>query len=384
MWSFKELSYFMGTYNTAELRRQNRSRVFRYIFASQTPVTKQDIAHALSLSLPTVGQNLKELQQSGLLETQGTFNSTGGRKPRAIGIAAGVRCAVGIMISAYHIHMVCIDLRANLLCQTSIICDFTDSDDYFRNMSTELERFLDANRVDRSHLLGVGVALPGIVDEERGVVVLSRIMDVREFPVQQLTQYIPYPCFIENDANAGGIAEWWNHNAHENMVYLSVQRGVGGAVLLDGVRYMGHHHHSGEFGHMCIVPNGKPCLCGMRGCLEAYCSTARISTDLGITREEFFAGLEAGNEAYLAIWKDYLDYLAIGINNIRMVLDCDIVLGGVLAQFMEPYLGELRTRLSALNPFKSSGSYLHLAHYRTWSTCVGVALHFISQFIDSV
>ena len=113
-------------------------------------------------------------------------------------------------------------------------------------------------------------------------------------------------------------------------------------------------------------------------------SSARISTDLGITREEFFAGLEAGNEEYLAIWKDYLDYLAIGINNIRMVLDCDIVLGGVLAQFMEPYLGELRARLSALNPFKSSGSYLHLAHYRTWSTCVGVALHFISQFIDSV
>lgn len=95
----------MSTYNTAELRRQNRSRVFRYIFASQNPVIKQDIAHALSLSLPTVGQNLKELQQSGLLETQGTFSSTGGRKPRAIGIAAGVRCAVGVMISAYHIHM---------------------------------------------------------------------------------------------------------------------------------------------------------------------------------------------------------------------------------------------------------------------------------------
>lgn len=156
--------------------------------------------------------------------------------------------------------------------------------------------------------------------------VLSRIVEVREFPIRRLTQYIPYPCFIENDANAGGIAEWWNHEDHENMVYLSVQRGVGGAVLLDGVRYMGHHHHSGEFGHMCIVPNGKPCLCGMRGCLEAYCSTARISTDLGITREEFFASLEAGNPDYLATWKEYLDYLAIGINNIRMVLDCNIVL----------------------------------------------------------
>lgn len=109
----------------------------------------------------------------------------------------------------------------------------------------------------------------------------------------------------------------------------------------------------------------------MRGCLEAYCSTARISTDLGITREEFFAGLEAGNETYAALWKEYLDYLAIGIHNIRMVLDCNIVLGGVLAQFMEPYLGELRARLCAINPFKSTGNYLKLSHYRSWSTCVG-------------
>lgn len=64
------------------------------------------------------------------------------------------------MISVYHIHMVCIDLRANLLGQTSIICDFSDSDEYFRNMAGELERFLDENHVDRSHLLGVGVACP--------------------------------------------------------------------------------------------------------------------------------------------------------------------------------------------------------------------------------
>lgn len=377
----------MSTYNTAELRRQNRSRVFRYIFDSKAPVTKQDIAHSLSLSLPTVGQNLKELQEIGLLETQGTFSSTGGRKPRAIGIAASVRCAVGIMISIYHIHMVCIDLRANLLCQTSIMCDFSDSGTYFQNMAEQLERFLDENHIDRSHLLGVGVALPGIVNEERQAVVLSHFMNVREFPVQRLLQYIPYPCFIENDANSGGIAEWWNHNDHqnhENMVYLSVQRGVGGAVLLDGVRYMGHHHHSGEFGHMCIVPNGRKCQCGKNGCLEAYCSTARISTDLGITREEFFAGLEAGNQQYQEIWNHYLDYLAIGINNIRMVLDCTIVLGGVLAHFMEPYIGELRRRLSTLNTFQSSGDYLLLSRYRSWSTCVGVALHFISDFIDNV
>ena len=57
----------MVSYNTAELRRQNRNRVFRYIYSSETPVSKQDVAQNLSLSLPTVGQNLRELLDSGLL-----------------------------------------------------------------------------------------------------------------------------------------------------------------------------------------------------------------------------------------------------------------------------------------------------------------------------
>ncbi|MCD8334224.1 MAG: ROK family transcriptional regulator [Clostridiales bacterium] len=374
----------MPTYNTAELRRQNRNRVFRYIYSSDSPVTKQDVAHSLNLSLPTVGQDLKELQEIGLLETQGTFDSTGGRKPRAIGVASNVKFSVGIMLSNYHIHIVCIDLRAKVVAQKTIAQVFEDSDAYFQEIGSQLESFLDSNEIDRSRLLGVGIALPGIPDIERGIVTLSRTLSSKDISIARLTEHIPYPCFVENDANAGGVAEWWNHQEHENMVYLSIQRGVGGAVLLDGVRYMGRHHHSGEFGHMCIVPGGQRCLCGRRGCLEAYCSTARISSDLGITREEFFEALEAGNTEYQKIWSDYLDHLAIGINNIRMVLDCDIILGGVLAHFMGPYLDDLRFRLRNISSFETTGDFLKLSRYLSWSTCVGVALHFISDFIDSI
>lgn len=374
----------MPTYNTAELRRQNRNRVFRYIYASETPVTKQDVAQSLNLSLPTVGQNLKELQEVGLLETQGTFDSTGGRKPRAIGVASGVKCSVGIMISLYHIHIVCIDLRAKVVAQQAVTRSFENTDIYYQDIASVLESFLDTYEIDRSRLLGVGIALPGIPDPETGIITPSRTLSNVDISFDDLTRYIPYPCFVENDANAGGVAEWWNHQEHENMVYLFVQRGVGGAVLMDGVRYMGRHHHSGEFGHMCIVPGGQRCLCGRRGCLEAYCSTARISTDLGISREEFFEGLESGNAEYQKIWSDYLDHLAIGINNIHMVLDCDIVLGGVLAHFMAPYLEDLRFRLKNISSFETNGDFLKLSRYLSWSTCVGVALHFISDFIESI
>ncbi len=374
----------MVSYNTAELRRQNRNRVFRYIYSSEAPVSKQDIAQSLSLSLPTVGQNLRELLDAGLLELQGTFDSTGGRKPKAIGVAADVKYSVGMMISNRHVHLVCIDLRAHQVCNLAVFKPLTGGEDYCREVGELLERFLDDNNIDRARLLGVGIALPGIPNEEQGIVELSHAISVRQLDIAQLKRHIHYPCFFENDANAGGIAEWWNNSANSTMVYLSVQKGVGGAVLVDGATYMGQHLHSGEFGHMCIEPEGKPCRCGRRGCLEAYCTTARISDELGITREDFFAALQAGNPEYQALWDDYLKYLAIGIYNIHIVLDCDIVLGGVLAQFIEPYMDDLRARVAAISSFETDASYLHFSRYLKWTACVGVALHFIADFLDGI
>lgn len=374
----------MVSYNTAELRRQNRNRVFRYIYSSETPVSKQDVAQNLSLSLPTVGQNLRELLDSGLLELQGTFDSTGGRKPKAIGVTANFKYSVGIMLSNRHIHIACIDLKAQQVCDLAVFKPFTGDEAYCREVGQILEDFLDSNAIDRTRLLGIGIALPGIPNRDRHVVELSHAVNARTLDIDLLTKYIPYPCFLENDANAGGVAEWWNNSANSTMVYLSIQKGVGGAVLLDGVNYMGHHLHSGEFGHMCIVPGGRPCRCGKKGCLEAYCSTARFSDDLGITREDFFAGLEAGNQEYKALWDDYLDHLAIGIYNIHIVLDCDIVMGGVLTQFIEPYLDDLRRRIRDISSFETDASYLRCSKYRKWTSCVGVALHFIAEFLDTI
>ena len=79
---------------------------------------------------------------------------------------------------------------------------------------------------------------------------------------------------------------------HLSMAYLSLENGVGGAVLVNGDLYAGDNRRSGEFGHMCVEPGGLPCKCGKRGCLEAYCSARRISDDINITLKDFFAGVE--------------------------------------------------------------------------------------------
>ena len=367
--------------SSTELRRMNRNRIYRYIYDADESVTKQDIAQNLNLSLPTVSQNLKELLDFGLIEYTGTFDSTGGRKPKAISVVDDARVAVGISLTNHHMRLIAIDLKLNQLAYKKIACAYFSSEAYSKRVADELELFMDEHSINRELLLGVGVALPGIIDRENEIIEIAPTMNIHNLAVSHLMQYIPYPSYIENDANAGGFAEWWNMVNQNSIAYLSVDKGVGGAILMDGVAYYGNQSRSGEFGHMCLYPGGKQCNCGKYGCFEAYCSTARLSDDLGIELEEFFDRVKRDDPAYTKLWKEYLNNLTVGINSIRMILDCDIVLGGILAQHMEDYIDGIHQKLSELNCMENEGKYLHLSRYRSRSTGIGVALYFVSNFI---
>ena len=168
------------------------------------------------------------------------------------------------------------------------------------------------------------------------------------------------------------------------MAFLSLADGVGGAVLVNGDQYTGVNYRSGEFGHMCVEWDGLSCACGKRGCLEAYCNAQRLSGNLGITLEDFFRELENGNAEYTLLWKDFLRHLSIGIHNIRMVLDCDIVLGGYLTEFLEPRLAEIRSAIADIDPFDSECNYVRISRYSKYSSMLGVALYFIRDFLNSI
>lgn len=112
----------------------------------------------------------------------------------------------------------------------------------------------------------------------------------------------------------------------------------------------------------------------------------RHTADGGLRRDAagIFLGVECGNSAYRTLLDDYLRHLAIGIHNIRLALDCDVVLGGFMAKFLEPYLLQLRDQLAQLDPFDAAGAYLHLSRYPKHAALIGAALYFVKQFLDQV
>ena len=367
-------------------RRATRSGIYHCLYETEGISTRQSLAQALGLSLPTIYQNLADLVDQGLVRYSGEAQSTGGRRAAGLEIVTDARLALGASLSSNRLRLVAADLRLREIAYRSIPCSTQGEKtaQVSELLSRELERFIDDNGLDRRRLLGVAVAIPAVLTPDQSGVILSPTLGLTDLEPEVLTRGINYPKAVVNDATCSGFAEWFARGARGSMAYLSLEGGVGGAVLINGSPYSGANLRSGEFGHMCVEPGGLPCRCGKHGCLEAYCSLDRISRELGISLTEFFDGLANHEPEYEIIWSDMLHHLAIGVANIRMALDCDVVLGGVLAQYLPPYLKLLKQYVAANDPFGKDAGFVQLGVFGRHAVPLGAALHFISSFLDNI
>lgn len=135
---------------------------------------------------------------------------------------------------------------------------------------------------------------------------------------------------------------------------------------------------------MTLIPCGKPCYCGKTGCVDAYCS-ARVLSDLSGGRlEDFFLGLQQNNPEYRSVWNTYLEHLAVVINNLHMILDYDIVLGGYVGSFLSPWLDTIRQLVTERNTFDSDGSFVKLCTYHTGAAAYGAAMNVMEGFVQMI
>ena len=368
-----------------ERRKQTRNRIFRYIYGFPDGCSKNDIARDLNLSLPTVYQNITELMDAGLIAYGGYKGSSGGRPASMIQPVYNIRTAVGVCLSCRDLRFAATDLSGTETGYKSVPLRFpSEIEEIFRFMTAQLEQFLDEFHIDRSTLIGVGITFPGIIDDSASHLLYAPTLGIKNVSLDGLIESIPYTVHIENDATAGGLAEIYNSEAKRNIAFLSLFEGVGGSLIVDGELYRGANNRSGEFGHMCVENGGRPCTCGRRGCLEAYCSPRRLRDDLNLTFEEFFSSLEAGDPVCRDAWEQFESHLAIGIHNLRMAFDSEVVLGGELSGYLAAHLPELRSRVAALDPFSEDVSYLSVSRYSRYSSMLGAALYFIKEFMDNI
>lgn len=363
-----------------------RSRIYRRLYDSPDFCSRQSLARDCEISLPTLHQYLTELFEAGLVRYSGEERSTGGRRVQGLDIVPDARIALGVSVTGQHLRLSAADLRLRELAYRHVEFDLPAHLRYADGaMAGIIEQFLDDFGLDSSKLLGVGVTIPGLISPDGSRITFAPTLGIQDAPLAPLTQGIGYSVHVENDGTASGRAESFaRRRSRLNMAYLSLEYGIGGAVLINGVPYHGDSAKSGEFGHICVEPGGLRCSCGHQGCLEAYCSAARIETGVGVGLEEFFRGAGEHRPDYEALLFDMLRHLAVGINSIHQVLDSDVVLGGFLSEYLQPYLPTLKRYVQAGNPFGGDAEFVQLSSVPRHITALGAALSFILEFVAGV
>lgn len=366
-----------------EVKRKNRNGVFRYICKNGT-VSNPDISYDLKISLPTATQITKELIAEGLLEEKGELKSTGGRRAKALSAVVNARLAVGLDITKNHITLALTNIVGEILRYERIYQPYISGEEYYQKVRERLELFLDKGDADRDKVLGIGISFPGIVDLDKGLITYSHILGVEAIQLASVSAFFPYPCFFLNDANAGAYAEGFHGDEAERFFYLSLSNTVGGAIFSGNELIQGKNFRCGEVGHMTVIKDGESCYCGKRGCLDAYCAAWRLSEAAEGNLEQFFCLLDQGDAETVKVWDSYTDYLAIAVNNIHMVLDCDIVLGGYVGSYMGPHLRGLWEKVAGRNTFGEKDSYVKVCNYKVAAAALGAALKVIETFVSQI
>ncbi len=377
--------------NNIEVKKLNKNRIYRYMNeAGQCSMS--EISLVLSLSGPTVLSAINELKASGHVWEVGEFSSTGGRKAKAFETVKDAAFAIGIDITRHHIGVTCTDLSRRTFPYKRIRRVFEDTEEYFKEVAELIDIYIKENQISEAKIIGMGISAPGIFNREERWIETSHVLEVQDIPFSKWMRYMPYKCEILNDANAAAIAECHDMNKRGGLIYLALSNTVGGAIAFDADKnqviddhmYMGDNWRSGEFGHMVIHPDGKQCYCGKKGCVDAYCSAYNLANLEEGKLEVFFEKLQEGKNPHQEVWNQYLENLAITIDNLRVCFDCDIVLGGYVGGFLEPYMPQLKELVSGKDIFEKDGKYVKAGRYKKEASALGAAIFQIDRYIAEI
>lgn len=369
-----------------EIKVANRQLIYGYI-RSQESVSKQDIVVALQLSLPTVTQNLQYLKKHGLIDTSKKITNTGGRNATAYTYIHNAKQSIGISLTGHHINAVAVDLSGTVVSvvKERILFNLND-ESYLKRIGEVIEQVKLGANISDENLLGVGIAVPGLVTDDGEYVNYGSTLNFTGETRPHIAKYIPYRNRLFHDSYAAGYAEAWGNHEMQNAFYISLSSSVGGSVIIDNKIYIGDSYKGGEIGHMIMVPeNGEQCYCGKRGCFDTLCRATKLDSYTEGNLEEFFRLLKNQDNGAKERWKTYVGHLALAIHNIRMLFDGGVILGGHVGAYVGDFMEDLYKQVNEKNPFGDQAEdFLTPCRYTVEAAAAGAAMCYIDEFISSI
>ena len=366
-----------------DIKRNNRSRIFNYLLKSRDS-TKRTISQDLNISMPTLLHNIDELAAMNLISITGLNQSSGGRKPEMFAINETAKVAIGIDITRNHLAIIAVDLGINILAHKRDYLPFENTETYFEKLRAFANDFIAHLGYADSDILGIGISIPGILSQDRSRLLYGDVIDFNGERMDKFADVLRFPCWYSNDATAAGFAEFQSNPDLKNAIYLYLSNSVGGSIMIDRQIFEGTHNKGAEFGHLQIVDNGKQCYCGLRGCLNAYCSATVLANAAGGSVEAFFEQLSNGNAQCQVVWTEYKTHLVRAIRILRTIFDTDMIIGGYVGSCMGSHFDEIRHMLYKNQLFEHDEDYIRPCKYQIEAAALGGALHYIKAYIESI
>lgn len=373
----------MELFSLTDIKKKNLSDVFHYIYHNPG-CSKQTIATALSMSLPTVTQHLATLTEKQLIEKCGQIHSAVGRKATAYAIIPTAKIAIGVEILSHKIYIVALNLYGKKEAKEHLRLPFQQTESYFEQLRGFIRDFIEKYGYKEEQLLGIGFAVQGLTSRDGTKITYGKILDCTDISIHVFSDHFNVPCKFMHDAECAAISELWENPEVQDAIYISLSHHLGGAIIINGELINGLTGKSGTFEHTTLVPGGLLCYCGKKGCAESYCSGCSL-LEGEMDFENFFELKEQGDALSKRKWKKYLKYLALLINNLHLVIESTVILGGHIAAYLsDEDVAFLQNALYEQSTFQDPADYLVIGKCRSDAVSIGAALPYIKDFLDNI
>ncbi|WP_347108686.1 ROK family transcriptional regulator [Paenarthrobacter sp. S56] len=379
-----------------DVRRRNLSLVLDSIARTgDAKPSRAQLAAGTGLTKAAVSSLVAELVESGLVSEVGLYrDGERGRPGQGLELSTR-RGVVGMEINVDYLAVGLVDLGGTLRFSSTV--ESHNRGLKPREVMGRLAGLAAEARAAAAGagiaVLGGGLAVPGLVDERRGIVLSAPNLhwDNEELEAEALLGEVPLGVRLSNEANSAALGELWYGGAPVDFLYVSGEVGVGGGVIIGSELYLGPGGSAGELGHIVVQPDGPACSCGGVGCLETFAGQEAIFEAAGIPAgslsqrtDALHAALAANEPGAGKAVHDAGTYLGVALASAARLMDIEaVVLGGhfaELGQWLRPALlaGMERHAPGLLDPANVTVSGLKHS-----GTLLGAAGQVIRSVIES-
>lgn len=341
--------------NKFNIRKSNIVEILNLLF-NKPNISRAEISKLINLNKASVSEIINILIEKDLINEigTGTSGSSGGRKPILLELNSKAGCSLGIDLGNDYVSFLLTDLKRNVL-----VYDYYEETINKNNVIEIIIKIINRTKEIvkdyKYNLLGVTLAVHGRVYNDE--IIFTPYYDLDQIDLKgELSKLIPDLYFhLENEANLAAVGEFANSiEPLNNTVVINVHSGIGSGIITNGNLYTGIEGSAGEIGHMIIIPNGKKCPCGNKGCFEQYCSlTALLEefnnvSDIKTKTIKHLCDLyKLGNKDAISIISKNIELMSIGINNICNFFAPDnIFINSELNYHIPEYLDLIKSNLS--------------------------------------